>query len=101
MFAFRLALALGRTVSELDSSMTSAEFTEWMAYYAIEPFGQWRDNWHFAQLTALMFNVNCGKSSQLSTADFMYLDAAADQEKKDLEFVAKLNSLGTKKPNGR
>lgn len=36
---FRLALQLGRTVDELQSSMSSAEFGEWIAFYSIEPFG--------------------------------------------------------------
>ena len=94
---FRLALALGRTVSELETSMSSSEFREWMAYYSMEPFGQWRDNWHFAQLTALMFNVNSGKGNSLTVDDFMYRDAEAAQDKKDMETLARLNSLGVRK----
>jgi hypothetical protein len=35
MFAFRLARDLGKTVGEL-SSMTSEEFTYWMAFYDYE-----------------------------------------------------------------
>lgn len=38
MFLFRLALALGKTVRELLSSMDSAEFSEWIEYAThIEP----------------------------------------------------------------
>ncbi|RQU14189.1 hypothetical protein DF152_17120 [Burkholderia cenocepacia] len=36
---FRLALKMGRTVDELQRSMSSAEFGEWIAFYSIEPFG--------------------------------------------------------------
>lgn len=39
---FRLALALGCTVQELGDRLTSAELTEWQAFYLIEPFGDAR-----------------------------------------------------------
>lgn len=39
---FRLALALGKTVTELRACLPHAEFVEWCAFYSIEPFGEWR-----------------------------------------------------------
>jgi hypothetical protein len=33
-----LALALGRTIAELQSSMTAAEFNDWVAFYNRWPF---------------------------------------------------------------
>lgn len=40
----RLALAMGRTLAELADSMSSAEFTEWLAYNRIfglpDPWGE-------------------------------------------------------------
>jgi hypothetical protein len=36
-FLFKLALALGRTVRELEGSISSAELSEWIAYNAIDP----------------------------------------------------------------
>ena len=39
---FTLALALGRTVAEIEEGMTAAEFLEWQEYYSIEPFGELR-----------------------------------------------------------
>lgn len=92
MFAHRLALALGRTVSELDNTLSSSEFVEWMAYYTIEPWGQWRDNWHSAQIAALLYNVNSSKK-QLTTNDFMYHDQESAQEKQDFEFLSRLDSV--------
>lgn len=77
--------------------MSSAEFTEYMAYYVLEPFGAWRDNWHAAQLTALMYNVNAGKGKSVSVDEFMYHDSVAAQDKKDMEMLAKLNAVGVKK----
>ncbi len=41
-FYFRLALALGMPVGELLNRISSQELTEWMAYYALEPFGEER-----------------------------------------------------------
>lgn len=32
------------TVAELQQRMSSREFTEWMAFYQLEPFGPWRDD---------------------------------------------------------
>jgi hypothetical protein len=43
-FYFRLALAWGCSVSELLSRTSSAELTEWMAYYRIEPWGTEADD---------------------------------------------------------
>ena len=50
----RLALALGRTVSELEDSLTSSELSDWIDYYQVEPWGAWRDNWHAAILACLL-----------------------------------------------
>ena len=37
---FRLALAMGRTLSELRATLSYAEFQEWCGYYKIEPWGE-------------------------------------------------------------
>lgn len=42
MLLFRLALRLGRTIRELESSITYAELDEWMVFDAIEPIGDAR-----------------------------------------------------------
>lgn len=55
---FRLALKLGRTVSELQDSMSSAEFGEWVAYYSLEPFGERHDDIRMGTLAALNANLN-------------------------------------------
>ena len=38
--------------------MSSREFTEWLAYYRLEPFGPEADDARLAQLLALIANVN-------------------------------------------
>lgn len=48
---FRLALALGRTVAELERSLSHSEFVEWCAFYSYEPWGcevddqRWRQHY--------------------------------------------------------
>ena len=44
MFWFRLALHLGGTVAELKERMSSSEFTAWMCYYKMTPFGDDRED---------------------------------------------------------
>ncbi len=95
---FTLALALGRTVSELEASMSSSEFSEWIEYYQLEPFGQWRDNWHAAQIAALLFNANRGKTQQpLKAQDFMFATEEEQAQRKQDEFFASLASLAKPK----
>jgi hypothetical protein len=51
--------------------MDSLEFAEWMAYYAAEPFGAERDNFHAGIVAAMVRNVNTIKGSPVRPADFM------------------------------
>ena len=61
MFKFRLAAHLGMTVSELDSRMSSREFTEWMVYAQIEPFGPVRQDYHASLISTVIANSNGNK----------------------------------------
>jgi len=72
MFKFKLALALGRTVAEIDQTMTSTELSYWMVFYALHPFGPERDNLHAAIIASTLANVNRGKNQPaFSAEDFM------------------------------
>lgn len=71
-FIFRLALALGRTVAELERSLTSAELTEWAGYHMLEPFGQQRADDGQRGVMALLYNANrAAKSKALEPSEFM------------------------------
>lgn len=64
-FWFRLALAIGgTTVRELQERMSSREFSEWQAFYAIEPFGWLADNWGHAQTASLIANTHLPKNAK-------------------------------------
>ncbi|MDG2532073.1 hypothetical protein P6144_00285 [Sphingomonas sp. HITSZ_GF] len=39
LFLFRLARELGKTIAQLDLELSPEEFTEWRAYYELEPWG--------------------------------------------------------------
>ena len=94
----RLALSLGYTIAELDERLSSSELTDWMAYYQLEPWGSWRDNWHAALIAKLTYDVNRGKQPPAKMQSFMFSDAEVDAEMKAKKFAAQLNALaGTKK----
>lgn len=44
--------------------MPSHAFTEWMAYYNLEPFGDELMDFHLAQITAMLYNANRAKNSK-------------------------------------
>ena len=67
-----MALALGRTVGELDQTLSSTELSYWMAFYSLHPFGSDRDGIHSAIIAATIANVNRGKNQPAFNAeDFM------------------------------
>ncbi len=75
-FLFRLALALGKTVTELECIMREAELREWMAFAGIEPFGdqQHLEDSHTAMIVATMANAWRGKNQPSRNAeDFLLL----------------------------
>jgi len=57
-------LALGCTVKELLSRIDSQELSEWLAYYSIEPFGEWRADLRQAITSMIIANVNRSKKSR-------------------------------------
>jgi hypothetical protein len=87
---------MGKTIQELEHDMGSAELSDWMDYYKIEPWGTWRDNWHAAQTAALIYNVNRGKQKAVSTSDFMFVDPETARDVKDQQVLSFLSSRSKK-----
>lgn len=54
--------------------MSSSELTNWIAYYQLEPFGAWRDNWHMATLATMYAQAHSAKGQTTSLSDFMFKD---------------------------
>jgi hypothetical protein len=63
-FIFKLALALGMTVGRLLDEIDSAELTEWMAFYQIEPFGPERGDLNAAIVAQTVANRSRGKGER-------------------------------------
>jgi hypothetical protein len=64
-----------------------------MEYDRLEPFGQWRDNWHAALIASLIANANRRPGSPpVQIRDFMYVDSETEQDRKDAELIAFLDS---------
>lgn len=64
--------------------MPSRHYREWLAYFNLEPFGAWRDNWHAALIAAVIANVNRGKgTAPISVSEFMYQDQEAAERKRE------------------
>lgn len=75
---FRLALALGKTISELRATLSYREFMEWCLYFEIEPWGEIRADMRSGIVAASIHNVYAewvGKDKRFSAAEFMpYLE---------------------------
>lgn len=92
----RLALALGRTLDELDRSMTAEELRAWIAFDAVEPIGERRGDLRLGILTALTANVHRDpKAPPFRPLDFIpwdpsHADEAVRRERaRDAEFQAR------------
>jgi len=89
-------LALGKTVEELGQ-MSSNEFTYWLAYNELEPFGAERDNYHVAMLASIYINSRRSKgSTKVSPKDFMYKDIETARELKTNSFVGSIQAAAKK-----
>jgi hypothetical protein len=91
---------MGRTVAELQAAMSSREFTEWQAYFALEPFGEERADIRAALVASVIANVNRNpkkRSSPFAVKDFMlrFGEAAGSREQsveQQLSLVEMLNA---------
>jgi hypothetical protein len=64
----------GRTVQELSDGMTVSEFLRWAAFSSLEPFGDEREDWHFARLLEQAYNMHRGKSKSRKPAKSFLLE---------------------------
>lgn len=82
-------MALGKSVREIES-WPAYEIQEWFAYYELEPFGQERENYHSAQIAAVVAQVNGNKTT---VADFMYRPAADVAAEQIQAFFGRMDKL--------
>lgn len=48
-------------MAEWQEAMSSREFAEWKAFFALQPYGEWRKDYRTASLMALLTNLWRGK----------------------------------------
>lgn len=68
--------------------MSSSQFSEWLAYAAIEPFGEFRDELRHGQMMALHCNINRDsktKPEPFHPVEFMNFSDAPDNQPATLE----------------
>jgi hypothetical protein len=70
-FWFVLALALHMPVAEAQERISSSEFSEWQAFYGIEPFGEQRADLRSGIIACTIGSVFSESNTDLSPADFM------------------------------
>ena len=58
------------TVAEMLARMTSQEISEWIAFYKVEPFGEERQDWRFALMTANLMAPHLKKGARPKLSDF-------------------------------
>jgi hypothetical protein len=51
--------------------MSSDEFTDWMLYYQLNPFGPWRGDVQAALVARTIANANAPKGKKFHIKDFM------------------------------
>ena len=81
-----MALALGRTVAELETNLSSAELSEWLAFYSLEPFGPLQDDFRAGQIAAVTANA-WGSAKEPYRADdfFPHLRPLRRQSEAEIE----------------
>lgn len=74
------------TVGDLLHRLSSRELTEWMAYYALEPFGEERGDMRAGIVASTLYNVHRGKNTRAATPeDFMPKYGREEAEDQDDE----------------
>lgn len=69
---FLLALKLGRTVAELEQTLSHNELIEWRVYFEETHFGELRADRRNAEILAMLYNINRPpRSSAKQSDDFM------------------------------
>ena len=94
----------GRTVEELNERMTLDEFIGWMAFSALEPFGDDRADWHNAMTLAQQANINRKKGRRAYSPDKFLLKFRNERpgqniQQMEMALKAQYYAMGGKRPN--
>jgi hypothetical protein len=85
----RLASHFRRPVSEVQASINSVDFSEWCAFYAIEPFGYSIENYRAGVIAAAV--VNALTKAKAKPLDFFQRRKPVSTWQDQLALVVELN----------
>ena len=90
---FLLALKLGRTVAELEHTLSYNELIEWRMYFEETHFGELRADRRNAELLAMTFNVNRSPRQSAKTSDDFMVYKVRRRELSDDELEGKIEAV--------
>ena len=90
---FLLALKLGRTVAELEHTLSYNELIEWRMYFEETHFGELRADRRNAELLAMTFNVNRSPKQSAKTSDDFMVYKVRRRELSDDELESKISAI--------
>ena len=88
---FDLAFSLGKTVAELDATLSQREFLEWIAYLKMEPRGSRREDYRNGWLILNMFRLMGNKNLTIEDTKVKFDDPK--KAIKDPEKINKQNAM--------
>jgi len=66
-----------------------------MAYYSIEPFGEWREDYRAALICSVLANIHAGsRSKKFSPKDFMPEFGKVQEDKQLISDIKEALSIG-------
>ncbi len=80
----------------MEQTLGSGEFSEWKAYYAIEPFGQERDNWNTAMIAATVANYSGKLKVAKNIDDFMFTHPKIKRDKETQKTLSMIQAMAKK-----
>lgn len=81
------------SVARAQREMSSSEFTEWRAFYELEPFGDWRADLRVARLTQITAEVNRDSKKRpepYEVRDFMWDPEPKKTKRQSHEYIASM-----------
>ena len=88
------------SVARCQQEVSADEFTEWIAFHSLDPWGRVRQDWGIALLASIVANANRGKGKKFSLQDFMpNWEKAGEQQTPEQMFatldryIARVNQL--------
>lgn len=87
MFRFRLALALGMTVGELESRMSNRELHEWAEFSGLYPFMPERMDFVGGVVASTIANVHRGRGQKAFSPDDFIADYSRKSKIDDPELM--------------